>query len=1174
MPALRKRIVKYTLASIAVVFSLLFISVFLFSKFYFAKKVQSLVVNISKEKGYEVRIGDITFGFLTGLEIEKIEIFDSRDINAYPITIGELIIKPGMTSSIIERKLVIEEIVINDVGLSLPQAGLDKLKKLSSEIRQKRLGEEEERFLPIAIKRIELNKAQIEVSEGVKLYLSKLDCRLRDYELQDQRNIELKGTVIFLDNEIRTNGLIKASSNETTGELSVNISDFKSGFLPKAPEDGEKLSLDADLNFRIADTISSTGRIVLANGDGITDTRSLLSTEFQYDITYDKISDRLLINAFDFDVGKLVNAKFDGSIDRITTDGVFNIAGSASTTRVEDVITSFHRLSHVVASGEIEARDLTLTGSLKNNDVSFGGKAILSGVDFDDRQRDIRVNQLGGTLIIKNIISRSVSSGLSIQGRLNSKNVVTKIGLLEGLDGEFDFKTNGTWNSSELSFSLKNLKLERGLNDTLKISNLKTREPINMSFDNTSEKSLSESHMLFSREKISLISRGLTFKDASYKGFEIEMGSIDDISALYESDGNLSVEFTVNGSKITGIDDGIYLDRIRVDLVSDENRGFGFKGNVNLKDGRYGGFKFPSITSDYAFERDGVKLINLEASLDGSGALKADEAMIIFGGEGDRFSDKIRFSRGSFSSPKFGVESTGIGGEFISQNGGNKKKGWGGEIFADEVNVRSQTIKQISVKLDSSSYGIRVYDLKGSVFGGRLSGSLSINTTKPLSSVSSSLTMKDADIPYGSNVFFLESMVLDFNGTLDKGLTPQGLGDLRIENLRIMDNGRASSISSRLKFQLIGETLLLKTGFIENGDGQKIEFTGRMEDLLNEQRVLKIKSNRIPLSVVMNILSPYMPESVKGSELRGDVMLDMVFDHVAQKNLSWSGKLSVANTSFSGDIALVPTSVSGINGVVTFDEYSESGNILTSLLREHRKLDKEVFKRFLSLLKDAHNYGKNDFFRIDELKYGFLNLDDIECLFNITGLRLNLNQCASNLFGGRIYIAGSFDFSGEKDRYDLSVLFKDISLEDISNRVKSIKDYITGRMNGLVWLNGKGEELKTIDGLFEFWSLKSKKEPRRLGKAFLEKLGAKSRFFVGSSRRYDMGEISGYIKDGVLTFSDFDISNTILGYKNLSISVDPRRNTISLAHMLSVIRGISKRASEGQLQIDLEKKRN
>jgi hypothetical protein len=237
-------------------------------------------------------------------------------------------------------------------------------------------------------------------------------------------------------------------------------------------------------------------------------------------------------------------------------------------------------------------------------------------------------------------------------------------------------------------------------------------------------------------------------------------------------------------------------------------------------------------------------------------------------------------------------------------------------------------------------------------------------------------------------------------------------------------------------------------------------------------------------------------------------------------------------------------------------------------------LDKEVFERFLSLLNDTEIYGKNDFLTIDEIKYGFLSLDDIECMFSISQLRLNLNQCSSNLFDGRIYLAGAFNYGGKEDKYNLSVLFKDISLKDISNRVNSIKDYITGRINGVGWLNGNGEDLETIDGLFEFWSIKSRKESRRLGKAFLEKLGAKSRFFIGSSRRYDRGEISGYIKEGVLTFSEFDISNSIFGYKNLSIKVDPRRNTISLAHMLSVIREISKRASEGQLQIDLGNKRN
>ena len=266
--------------------------------------------------------------------------------------------------------------------------------------------------------------------------------------------------------------------------------------------------------------------------------------------------------------------------------------------------------------------------------------------------------------------------------------------------------------------------------------------------------------------------------------------------------------------------------------------------------------------------------------------------------------------------------------------------------------------------------------------------------------------------------------------------------------------------------------------------------------------------------------------------------------------------------------------VKGVNGVIKLDEFGESPNLLASLLREHHKFDREIFKRFLYLLNETDSNGKRDFLTIDEVKYGFFGIDHIECLLNMTGLKLNLNQCASNLFDGRIYVAGSFDYGSKKDRYNLSALFKDISLEDISNRINSIKDYITGRVNGLLWLNGNGEELNTIDGLFEFWSIKSKKESRRLGKAFLEKLGARSRFFVGSSRRYDRGEISGYIKEGVLTFSEFDISNTVLGYKNLSIKVDPRRNTISLAHMISAIREISKRAGEGHLQIDLENKRN
>ena len=1174
MPALRKGIAKYFLTIVAIVFSLLLVSVFLFSKFYLAEKVQSLVVDISREKGYEVKIGDIAFGFLAGLEVENIEIFDSTDLNAYPIKIGELIIKPDITSSIIKGKMEIEEIVINDADLSLPKVGFEKLKKLITELGQERLDKEEEGFFSIGIKKIELNMAKIEVSDGVKLYISKLDFRLRDYELEDQKNIDIKGNITISDNQIDINGFIKTSSNQTNSELNIDIAELKVGSLSEVLEHKEDLSLHADLNFQITETISSSGKIKLENGEESTNTRPLLSTELLYDITYDKRSDTLLINTFDFEIGELLVGKFDGSIDRVTAEGVFNINGSAYSTRLEDIAILLRGFSNIVASGGIEAKDLKLTGSLGKDDVTFSGKAVLIGVDFDDSERDIKINKLGGSLDFKKIISRRESSGLSIKGKLNSKNVVTKLGLWEDLNADLEFKTNSRWNSSELSFSLNDLNLNIGLSDKIKISNLKTKEPINISFTNTSDKSLSEGENRLRRNKVSFMSRGLTFEKASWKGYTIEKGAIDDLIILYGIKWEFYMAINGSGLGLSDRDEKIFIDRIRLRLSSDHTGESGLKGNVNLKDGRYDDFKFPSVTSDYAIENDELKLINLKARLEGLGELKANETVIIFGGRGDRFSSKIEFSQASFSGPNYGIESKGMGGEFIYYNGKNKKTDWDGNVFVDEIDIKSQSAKKVSLKLASSSDGIKIDDLEGSVLGGRLGGSLLLNINKPLSFISSSFMIEDANIPYKSNVFFLERMVFDFKGTLGKGLTPQGEGELRIEKLRIGDNKKASSIRSGVKIQTIGETLLFKEGFIENGDGEKLEFTGRLENLLNEQRSLKINSNKISLPVVKSILNPILPDSVRGGELRGDGKLDMVFDHALHKNVSWSGKLSLANTSFAGVISGIPISVNGVNGVITFDEYGESRNLLASLLREHHKLDKEVFERFLSLLNDTEIYGKNDFLTIDEIKYGFLSFDDIECMFSISQLRLNLNQCSSNLFDGRIFLAGAFNYGGKEDKYNLSVLLKDIGLGDISNRVNSIKDYITGRINGLVWLNGKGTELDTIDGLFEFWSIKSKRESRRLGKALLEKLGAKSRFFLGSSRRYDRGEISGYIKDGVLTFSEFDISNSIFGYENLSIKVDPRRNTISLNHMLSVIREISKRAKEGQLQIDLGNKRN
>ncbi len=109
-----------------------------------------------------------------------------------------------------------------------------------------------------------------------------------------------------------------------------------------------------------------------------------------------------------------------------------------------------------------------------------------------------------------------------------------------------------------------------------------------------------------------------------------------------------------------------------------------------------------------------------------------------------------------------------------------------------------------------------------------------------------------------------------------------------------------------------------------------------------------------------------------------------------------------------------------------------------------------------------------------------------------------------------------------------------------------------------------------LDGLFNFWTVGSKKEKRAVGRAFLERLGAKERFLLGSSKNYDKGLLHGYINKGVITFNELEISNSILGFKDLNIKVHNKRNSISVAHLLSVIRETARRASAGSLDFHFQ----
>jgi len=230
---------------------------------------------------------------------------------------------------------------------------------------------------------------------------------------------------------------------------------------------------------------------------------------------------------------------------------------------------------------------------------------------------------------------------------------------------------------------------------------------------------------------------------------------------------------------------------------------------------------------------------------------------------------------------------------------------------------------------------------------------------------------------------------------------------------------------------------------------------------------------------------------------------------------------------------------------------------------EHLKLSKSVFKKFLRSFKEVNLEKDLDFLNIKELEYGILKFEDVEVALEVDRQKLNLRRLISKFYRGNLYGAGLLKFNESQSEYNLSLLFNEISLEGISERISPTHEYITGRVNGLIWLTGEGAELDTIDGPFKFWSKKSSKESRKIGKALLDKLGAKERLILGSNRSYDNGNISGYINGGLITFKEFDISNSIFGIKNLSIQADPVKNSITIAHLISVVREIARRSETG-----------
>ncbi len=312
-----------------------------------------------------------------------------------------------------------------------------------------------------------------------------------------------------------------------------------------------------------------------------------------------------------------------------------------------------------------------------------------------------------------------------------------------------------------------------------------------------------------------------------------------------------------------------------------------------------------------------------------------------------------------------------------------------------------------------------------------------------------------------------------------------------------------------------------------------------------------------------------MPRDFREFKTQGYAEMELVFHSLFYPQSRWGGELSLKGSSFSGQYGGALLTVEDVEGTINIQDKVSSDNPLAQLMGEHLKLSKSIFQKFLKTFNESKLQEEDlDFLSIKKVEYGILKFENVEVALEVDTQKINIRRLLSKLFRGSFYGAGLVEFNQGQSTYDFSLLFNEISLEGISERVSPGQEYITGRVNGLVWLTAEGTDLNTIDGPFKFWSKSSSKEQRRIGAALLAKMGARERLILGSSRSYDNGNISGYINDGLITFREFEISNSVLGFRNLTIQADAIRNSITISQLISTVRELARRSESGMPMIE------
>ncbi len=505
----------------------------------------------------------------------------------------------------------------------------------------------------------------------------------------------------------------------------------------------------------------------------------------------------------------------------------------------------------------------------------------------------------------------------------------------------------------------------------------------------------------------------------------------------------------------------------------------------------------------------------------------------------------------------------GISASWRGEYAGAEEARWlagDGTIAAENLRWREKNIGAPRADIVLSRSGGKTV-LAGTVLGGTLGGTFTFKPNAVAAGINFDISLKETDLTAMAQLISKNGAVAVSGGKLTistsgrysgkDGVTCQVQGK-GTEIALSVAGGKKLLANGGLKFDtsLTQGNVRLEDALFRIGEGATVQLKGTLDKVFSPERNGRISYSldRTPLGRIVDPLANGLPRFLQEAAVSGDIAVGGVIE-LGNGRTRLQGHVELDNAGIKAESGKLQ--VENVSGEIPF---SLGFPVRLNPAPEHSAvLKRESYDRQLALFAKAATNGS--LLKIGKISFGQLEFKDTALRIKAADGIIEALSLKSSLMTGKILGQGYVAFS-DKLSYGSDLLLSDLSLQQLCSLFPSIKGYVTGRMDGIAMIEGRGLGIEGLNGYTYLWTRPGDGEKMLVSREFLQKLAGKNLkgFFFRNDRPFDKGEAMASIESGYLTFDILDISNTnFFGVRDLKVTVTETQNRIALKHLLDSI---------------------